>query len=135
MKLQKLCFKRKKSGGGSNWGAGWDDLITNFWEDLEIIDEDNYYSRHNEELIKKVFLGMSEVMENKVLPRMRKYAKAVPNNENDEWLGMGEEVLGYFQDSRTINDKVIAINCAEQFIRACDPDSKKVREILGGNDV
>lgn len=126
--------RRKKNGGGPNWGAGWDDLCKEYWDDLEQISGDNFYGRHNEELINKVFSGMENIMENKVLPRIRRYAEAT-GKEDPEWTGMAEEVLSYFKEAKTISYKVIAINSAEQFLRAAEPDAKELKEILGEQNV
>ncbi len=126
--------RRKKSGGGSNWGAGWDDLCKDYWDELEQISEDNLNGIHNEQLISQVFSEMENVMENKVLPRIGRYTEAI-GADGSEWSQFAREVLGYFKEAKTVSDKVIAINSAEQFIRAAEPESKVVKEILGDSDV
>jgi len=125
-----ISFKRKRTGGGPNWGAGWDDLLENYWDDLDQIWEDNYYGRHNDQLIDKVFTGLESVLEGKVLSRIKKYCQKT-GEDGREWITQTEQVMSYFKAAETAADKVIAINAAEQFLRAAEPDSRRVKEVLG----
>lgn len=128
-----ISFKRKRTGGGPNWGAGWDDLLESYWDDLDQIGEDNYYGRYNLQLIDRVFQSVRAVLEEKALPRIRKYCQKMGEDEG-EWVTQTEQIICYFKDAKTTSDKVIAVNAAEQFLRAAEPDSKRVKEVLRENE-
>lgn len=125
-----VLFKRKKEGGGPNWGAGWDDLLKDYWDDLDRIWEDNYYGRHDLQLIDRVFNGMEAILEGKAMQRIRKYCQKAGEDERG-WANQIKQIISYFKGVKTTSDKVIAVNAAEQFLRAAEPDSKKVKEVLG----
>ncbi len=122
MKLNKLKFKRKKSGGGDDWGAGWDDVLKEYWDDLDEITEDNFYGRHNPKLINRTKQSLREALEEEAIPRMEAlYKKVFSKKEKEEtkdWIKKAENLRSELLKARTLSNKVIAIDSITQFLRA-----------------
>lgn len=122
MKPNKLKFKRKKSGGGDGWGAGWDDVLKEYWDDLDQITEDSFYGRHNSELIKQVLQGLRKALEGKAIPRMEAFYKKVfskkEKEEMKDWIKKAKKLRLELLKARTLSDKVIVIDSITQFLRA-----------------
>lgn len=119
-KAEKLIYiKRKQSGGGQNWGAGWDDLLKEYWDDLEKIWEDNLYGRHDVNLVNKTVKNVQKIIEEKAITRMEKYCQETNQNDGG-WNQKAKNILGYFKTAKSTSDKVIALNAAEQFLRATE---------------
>jgi hypothetical protein len=100
----------------NEWGEGLDYLFKDIWPDLDRIRRDNENYSHNEGLISSCFLVMQKVLAEDAV-------EAVKNNDWDikdkvEVLEKMAQALGHFKEAKTVNDKVIAINVAEQLLRA-----------------
>ena len=104
--MPKLNFKRKKSGAGS-LGAGLDYLFKDSWNDLDEIVKDNYYGRHNEELINPLFLKIFSALEEAML-LMKKYS---------DWTRKARAIHKFGSSAKTLNEKVIFIDSVVQFLR------------------
>lgn len=133
MKPNKLKFKRKKSGGGDGWGAGWDDVLKGYWDDLDKITEDSFYRRHNPKLINRTKQGLREALEKKAIPRMEAlYKKVFSKKEKEEtkdWIEKAENLKSELLKARTFSDKVIAIDSITQFLRATQERPLDLKEL------
>lgn len=106
-RAHKIDFARKKNGGGSNWGAGLDYLLKDCWGELDRLVEDNYYGRHNAELISCLFLRIFSALE-KAMIEMKDVAG---------WLKKAETIKNLGKNSKTLRDKTIFIDSVTQFLR------------------
>lgn len=120
--MTKLQFKRKKKGGKSNWGAGLDFFLKNYYNDLDKITEDNYFRRHNKELINEVFKNLFDILNSKAIPYMKRLKDQNRNktvkNDYQDWINKANRLNHFFKKSKRLSEKVIAINSLTQFLRA-----------------
>lgn len=98
------------------WGEGWDYLLKDIWENLDTIRKDNLSYSHNEQLIDKCFNFIYPIFLTKIL----KLVKETDWSPEDkvEIINKSDQIRKMFKSAKTVNDKVIAINVAEQFLRA-----------------
>lgn len=133
--MSKLNFKRKKTGGGADYGAGWDHLLKDFYDDLDKITEDSYYSRYDEDLIHKVFSSLSDILECKAIPKMleiKNGSKDRSSKENcQEWVEKATIIKTFFKSAKTSSHKVIAIDSLTQFLR--ETSDEELPKEIGGN--
>ena len=134
MTMPKINFKRKKSGGGSDYGAGWDHMLKDFYDDLDKITEDSYFSRHDEPLINKVFSSLLDILESQAIPKMlglQTTNTTKAGKENcQEWIEKVTIIKSFFKTAITSSHKVIAIDSLTQFLRETS-DEDLPREIKG----
>lgn len=115
--MNKIIFKRKKGGGKSNWGAGFDYLLKDYRDDLDKLVEDNYYKRHNKKLINYLFPRMLAIIE-KSIKEMRNLrgGKSDKRGLND-WIKKVKAIRKYGESAKNLNEKVIFIDALTQFLR------------------
>ncbi len=116
-KISKLIFKRKKGGGGSNWGAGFDYLFKDYWEDLDRLVEDNYYGRHNKELINHLFQEILKAFKKTVSEMKNLCGADIDKSGLKNWIKKGKNIENFSKAAKTLNDKVIFIDAVVQFLR------------------
>jgi hypothetical protein len=124
-----IYIKRKRSGGGPNWGAGWDDLLKDYWDDLEQIWADNLKGNHNQKLVNTTSKNIYRIIKDTAIPRMKKYNQKT-GEKDDGWSCKAESILNYFDTAETTSDQVIALNTAEQFLRSTYPPAKIVDQLF-----
>ncbi len=133
--MAKLKFKRKKKGGKSNWGAGWDYLLKDFYDDLDQITKDNYFHCHNSKLINKVFKHLFQILNSKAIPKMEESRKENTNKierkDCQDWLNKIEQLNKFFKRAKKLSEKVIAIDSLVQFLRETTDDQQLKKEIKG----
>lgn len=112
--LMKINFKRKKGGGGGNWGQGLDYLLEDFWEKLDELVEDNYYGRHNKRLINFLFPKVSLALKNSVSEMKRSCEKG---EGLSDWIKKAERIRNFSKSAKNLSCKVIFIDSATQFLR------------------
>lgn len=100
---------------GDDWGVGLDYLFKDIWPNLDQIRKDNTNYLHNEENIEHCFLIMRSILIKEVPTEIKKTDWSV--KDKIEVMQKVANILAHFRDARTINDKVIAINIAEQLLR------------------
>ncbi|TSC94520.1 MAG: pyruvate, water dikinase, partial [Parcubacteria group bacterium Athens1014_10] len=115
----------KKSGGKSNWGAGLDYLLKNYWDDLDKLIEDNYYKRHNKKLISYLFSRMPGIIEESI-KKMRNLCKRESDKKGlNDWIKKVNAVLKYRESAKNLNEKVIFIDNLTQFLRETTIGSRR----------
>ncbi len=134
MSVEKLNFKRKKGGRkGGNWGVGWDDVLKEYWDNLDQITKDNYYRRYNPKLINQVGRGLYKVLETKAVPRMEEfYRKTFSKKEKEsikDWIKQAKKLKKNLLKAKTLSAKVIAIDSITQFLRATQERPLDLEEI------
>lgn len=133
--MAKLKFKREKKGGKDNWGAGWDYLLKDFYDDLDQITKDNYFRRYNPKLINKVFKNLFQILNSEAIPRMRKLKNQSPVKTEkkicQDWLNQIKQLNKFFKKARKLSEKVIAIDSLAQFLRETKTDWQPKKEIKG----
>ena len=131
--MPKLQFKRKKSGGGADYGAGWDHMLKDFYDDLDKITEDNYFFRHNVSLINKVLNSLSDVLEFQAIPKMlelkEKSTTKVGRKNCQEWTEKATTIKDFFKKAKTNSQKVIAIDGLTQFLRETSTREKRIKKL------
>ena len=105
--MTKINFKRKKDGKDGSWGVGLDYLLKDYWDDLDKLIEDNYYGRHNAELINFLFPKIISALEKAIL-EMKKFG---------DWTKKALRFRSGRAKAKTLNDKVIFIDTVTQFLR------------------
>jgi phosphohistidine swiveling domain-containing protein len=132
--MQKPNFKRKKTGGGADYGAGWDHLLKDFYDDLDKITEDSFYSRYDESLIHRIFDALHHILKHEAIPKMLKLKDENPDpmvKENyQEWVEKATIIKTFFGGAKIISHKVIAIDSLVQFLRETS-DEALPEEIRG----
>lgn len=132
--MTKLEFKRKKKGGKSNWGAGWDYLLKDFYNDLDQIIKDNYFHRHNSKLINKVFKSLLQILNLEVIPKMEesrnRSSDKIEREDCQNWLNKINRLNSFFKKAKKLSEKVIAIDSLVQFLRETEDEQLK-KEIKG----
>jgi len=133
-----LKFKRKQGVGRSNWGSGLDYLLEKQWDELDILVRDNYFGRHNLKLINKLFPNVLSALE-KSITVMK---KSCPMDSGlRDWIKKTSNIIKLGKSARKINDKVIFIDNATQFLRATyiknplDFKTKKYRPFSDQNNI
>jgi len=133
--MAKLKFKRKKKGGKSNWGAGWDYLLKDFYDDLDQITKDNYFHCHNSKLINKVFKYLFQVLNSKAIPKMEESrnqsSNKIERKDCQDWLNKINQLNNFFKKAKKLSEKVIAIDSLMQFLRETTDDQQLKKEIKG----
>lgn len=133
--MTKIEFKRKKKGGKSNWGAGWDYLLKDFYDDLDQITKNNYFRCHNPKLINKVFRNLFQILNSKAIPMMKELKNQSPaktGKENcQDWLNKIEHLNKFFKKAKKLPEKVIAIDSLVQFLRETETEEEPKKEIKG----
>jgi hypothetical protein len=99
-----------------NWGEGLDYLFKEIWPNLDQIRADNEDYKHDKDNIEHCFGIMYSAL-SKDAVEVVKTSDWVPADKF-EVLKKITETTKLFKEARTINDKVIAINVAEQLLRA-----------------
>lgn len=131
--MPKLKFKRKKTGGGDNWGAGWDYLLEDFYDDLDQITKDNYFRRYNPKLINKTFRNLFQILNSKAIPKMeelKRQEQSKLEKENcQDWLNGAEQLNKFFKEAKKLSDKVIAVDSLMQFLRSTQERPVDLEEI------
>jgi hypothetical protein len=104
---------QKKS---DKWGVGMDHLFKDIWPDLDKIREDNLHYVHDDKNIEHCFSVMYSILSRDAIAEVKK-SDWEPKDKL-EVLQKITDILKHFKEAETINDKVIAINVAEQLLRA-----------------
>jgi len=133
--MTKLEFKRKKKGGKDNWGAGWDYLLKDFYDDLDQIIKDNYFRRYNAKLINKIFKNLFKILNSKAIPKMEESRNRNSNKTEKEdcqnWLNKINQLNNFFKKAKKLSEKVIAIDSLVQFLRETEDKQQPKRKIKG----
>jgi len=133
--MTKLKFKRKKKGGKDNWGAGWDYLLRDFYDDLDQITKDNYFHCHNSKLINKVFKNLFKILNFKAIPKMKESrnesSNKIERKDCQNWLDKINQLNNFFKKAKKLSEKVIAIDSLVQFLRETTDDQQLKKEIKG----
>lgn len=131
--MPKLKFKRKKKGGKDNWGAGWDYMLKDFYNDLDHIIKDNYFRRYNTKLINKAFKNLFQILNSEAIPKMeelkRQEQSKLEKESCQEWLNGAEQLNKFFKKAKKLSDKVIAIDNLVQFLRSTQERPLDLEEI------
>lgn len=100
----------------SGWGQGYDYLFEEIWSNIDKIREDNLKYSHDVSNIEYCFSYMYSVITNKAVETIKKtdWSQA----DKAEVIQKIHNVSKLFREAETINDKVVAINIAEQLLRA-----------------
>ena len=106
---------RKEDEEYAGWGEGWDYMVRDIWDRLDLIRKDNLAEAHNEANIDYCFHYIYKVL----------VGEANIKIENADWSKKDKEYVSamlfrlveLFSESKTVSDKVIAIVVAEQFLR------------------
>ena len=112
--MKNLKFKRKKSGGGSNWGEGLDYLLKNNWNELDKLVEDNYFGRHNLKLINSLVPAVLTALK-KSISVMKKECPVDAGLK--DWIKKANKIASFGKLARKASDKVIFIDATTQFLR------------------
>ena len=122
-----INFIRKKDGRDGSWGIGLDYLLKDYWDDLDRITEDNYYGRHNAKLINSLFPKVFSALENSVdeMKRLCGSGKKVA-----DWVKKVLRLRSGQAKAKTLNDKVIFIDTAVQFLRETSVKDKIIRRVI-----
>lgn len=123
--MNKIIFKRKKSGGKSNWGAGFDYLLRDYWDDLDKLVEDNYYKRHNKKLINYLFSRMPGIVEKSIKEMWNLCGKKSDRRGLYGWIKKARAILKYGESAKNLNEKVIFIDALTQFLRETIAGSRR----------
>lgn len=121
MKKNKLKFKRGRGGDGG-WGAGLDYLLKPYWDDLDTLTEHNYFGRHDEKLINRLFDEIKIVLSMAIL-EMKKLCKN--GSGLNDWIRKERKIQNLGKLSKKENEKVIFIDTAVQFLRATTTGPRK----------
>lgn len=114
---KEINFKRKKGGGGPDWGEGLDYLLKDCWEDLDKITEDNYYGKHSAELINFLFPKILEALNKSIIEMRNIFGHEQNQNGLNDWVRKAESIKSFGLSTGSLNDKVIFIDNATQFLR------------------
>ncbi len=117
--MTKINFKRKKDGGNGAWGAGFDYLLEDYWNDLDKIVEDNYYGRHNAKIINYLLPKISLALKEATL-MMKKF---------DDWVKKAQIIQKFGSSAKTLSEKVVFIDAATQFLRETSMGRVKISKI------
>ncbi len=112
--MQKINFKRKKGGGGDNWGAGLDYLLKDFWEKLDELVKNNYYGKHNKQLINFLFPKISLALKNSVSEMKGSCEKG---EGLSDWIKKAKKIQNFSKSAKNLSGKVVFIDSATQFLR------------------
>jgi|SRR3989344_2442566 len=102
--MPNISFKRKKNGSGA-WGVGLDYLLKDYWNDLDKIVEDNYYSRHNKKLINSLFPKVFSAFQEAIF-KMKRYG---------DWIKKAKVIQKLGASAKSLNEKVVFIDTTTQF--------------------
>ena len=111
-----INFKRKKDGGDGAWGVGLDYLLKDYWDDLDKLIEDNYYGWHDAKLINLLLSKISLALDGAIL-KMKK---------SDDWIKKAKVIQKFGAAAKSINEKVVFIDTATQFLRETSTGKRKV---------
>jgi phosphoenolpyruvate synthase/pyruvate phosphate dikinase len=118
----RINFKRKKGGKGG-WGAGLDYLLKEYWDKLDSLVKDNYFGKHDPKLIdflfSKIIVAISKSIEK------MKMLCAKDSSGLGEWINKAKKIQKLADSSALLNEKVIFIDTAIQFLRATSVRDKK----------
>lgn len=104
---------QKKS---DEWGQGWDYLFKDIWPEMDKIRRDNLENQHDKENIDYCFKYLYSVLIKEVLFRIKNMDWDERNQV--EVTSKTHKLIKLFKESNNYNDKVIAINMTEQFLRS-----------------
>jgi len=99
-----------------NWGEGLDYLFKEIWPNLDQIRADNKNYEHDKDNIEHCFGIMYSALSKGAVESV----KAADWEPSDKLIVLNKitETAKLFKEAKTINDEVIAINVAEQLLRA-----------------
>ncbi|MBI4812795.1 hypothetical protein HY798_05190 [Candidatus Falkowbacteria bacterium] len=124
--MAKTNFKRQK-GGKEKWGIGLDYLFKEYWNEIDDLVRDNYFGRHNPKLINPLFSKISVALDKSIAEMEAFCRKDSPGLK--EWVIKVRKIQKLAKSSKSLNEKVIFIDTAIQFLRATSiRDRKKAVE-------
>lgn len=98
------------------WGEGYDYLFKDIWSNLDQIRLDNESYKHDEKNIEHCFGIMYSALRSSSVEAVK--SSDWESVDKLEVLQKISDTLKLFKEAKTINDKVIAINTAEQLLRS-----------------
>lgn len=113
--MSKIIFKRKISGK-DGWGVGLDYLFKEHWDKIDDLIRDNYFGKHEPKLINPLFSNISVALDKSILEMKTLCRNSSPGLK--EWTNKARRVKKLAASSRSLNEKVIFIDTAVQFLRA-----------------
>lgn len=120
-----MSKKKLLRGVGASWGAGLDYLLKEHWDKLDQLVEDNYYGRHNSDLINYLFPQIDKVLEKSVLEMRRLCGKEGDKELLDGWIRKAKEIQSFGEVAKTLNEKVVFIDTVTQFLRETEVEVKR----------
>jgi hypothetical protein len=106
---------KKEDEQYAGWGEGWDYMLQDIWDRLDLIRADNIKGVHNKTNIDYCFYYIYRAL----------VGEANIKIENADWLEQDKKhvsdmlyrIVELFSEAKTLSDKVIAIVVAEQYLR------------------
>ena len=106
----------KKQSKTDDWGQGWDYLFKEIWSNMDQIREDNLNRKHNKENIEYCFKFLYSILIKSIIPKIKELNW--PEQDKAEVINKTHKLIMLYNESKSFNDKVIAINMTEQFLRS-----------------
>lgn len=123
--MEKLIFKRKKGGGGSNWGEGMDYLLKEYWEELDKLIEDNYHRKHDKKLVSFLYNNIFEVLDNAMRDMKRGCKKNSDSSGLNDWIKKIKNIISFGKKANSLSKKIVFIDSATQFLRESSIKKKR----------
>lgn len=111
-----MNLKEGQLNNSNQWGQGFDYLFEEIWPNLDKMREDNLNYSHDTANIEYCFSYMYSVLSTKAIEAVKK--TDWEESDKSEVITKINSTLSLFKEAGTINEKVIAINIAEQLLRA-----------------
>lgn len=119
--MKKLQFKRKKWGGGDNWGEGLDYIIRDDWNKLDKLVQDNYLRKHNVQRINLLFPKMKIALATSI-KKMKQFSRGDDKILLHDWLKKANYLIKYGETAKKLTKKFIFIDSVVQFLRQSSID-------------